>query len=93
MVRAASPNYRSRLVAREIRRKGENPIFAPTPPLESLRTILSLTATKDYWPEEIWFAEDTSDERVQISLVDISRAYFNARTKDEDPVYVRKSYL
>ena len=40
-----APNYRSRLVAREIRRKGENPIFAPTPPLESLRTVVSLAAT------------------------------------------------
>ena len=28
------PNYRSRLVAREIRKKGEDPIFAPSPPLE-----------------------------------------------------------
>ena len=36
------PNYRSRLVAREIRRRGENPIFARTPPLESLRTVVSL---------------------------------------------------
>ena len=42
------PNYRNHFVAPEIRRKGENPIFAPTPPLESLRTILSLTATRDY---------------------------------------------
>ena len=40
-----NPNYRPRLVAREIRKRGGNPIFAPTPPLESLRTILSLAAT------------------------------------------------
>ena len=40
------PNYRSRLVAREIRKKGDNPMFAPTPPLESLRTVLSLAATE-----------------------------------------------
>ena len=39
------PNYRSRLVAREIRRAGEDSIFAPTPPLESLRSILYLAAT------------------------------------------------
>ena len=39
------PNYRSRLVAREIRRYGEDSIFSPTPPLESLRTILSLAVT------------------------------------------------
>ena len=40
-----SPNYRSRLVAREIRLPGEASIFAPTPPLEALRSILSMAAT------------------------------------------------
>ncbi len=42
----SDPNYRSRLVAREIRRAGEDPIFAPAPPLESIRTVLSLAATQ-----------------------------------------------
>ena len=45
------PNYRSRLVAREIRKKGENPIFAPTPPLEALRTVLMLASTPSLWAE------------------------------------------
>ena len=40
-----NPNIRSRLVARQIRQPGEEAIFAPTPPLESLRTIISLAAT------------------------------------------------
>ena len=31
-----APNYRSRLVAKDFRRKGEDTIFAPTPPLEAL---------------------------------------------------------
>ena len=83
-----NPNYRSRLVALEIRRKGEASIFAPTPPLEALRTVLSLTATKEFWPDEVWHARPESERRLQISLIDISRAYFNARTKDEEPVYV-----
>ena len=39
-------NYRSRLVARDIKKKGDPSIFAPTPPLESLRSVLSLVATK-----------------------------------------------
>ena len=82
------PNYRSRLVAREIRRKGEDSIFAPTPPLEALRAILSLTATQEFWPEDIWHADPGSELRLQVSTIDISRAYFNARTKDSDPVYV-----
>ena len=41
----ANPKYRSRLVAREIRMQGEDAIFAPTPPLESLRIVLSHAVT------------------------------------------------
>ena len=40
-----SPNYRSRLVAREARRPGEDSIFSPTPPLEALRSVLPRAAT------------------------------------------------
>ena len=39
------PNIRSRLVARQIRGPGQEAVFAPTPPLEALRTVLSLAAT------------------------------------------------
>ena len=39
------PNIRSRLVARQIRPAGQDAVFAPTPPLEALRTVLSLAAT------------------------------------------------
>ncbi len=41
-----SPNYRSRHVAREIRRFGGETMFAPTPSLESIRPfcVLSLAA-------------------------------------------------
>ena len=81
------PNYRSRLVAREIRKKGDNPMFAPTPPLESLRTVLSLAATEvrnairhDRRPD--------SPHRTQISFIDIARAYFCAKTNPDDPTFV-----
>ena len=40
------PDIRSRLVARQIRGANEDPMFAPTPPLESLRMILSMATTK-----------------------------------------------
>ncbi len=40
-----NPKYRSRLVAREIRMAGEDAIFAPTPPLESLRMVPSYSTT------------------------------------------------
>ena len=58
-------------------------MFAPTPPLESLRTIPWLAATTvpgmvehDYGPE--------SPKRTQVSFIDIARAYFCAKT---DPAY------
>ena len=80
-----SPNYRSRLVAREVRHAWESSIFSPTPPLESLRSILSLAAsdipgvlTHDRHPE--------SPRRTQISIIDIARAYFNAKVDPEHPV-------
>ena len=41
-----TPNIRSRLVAREIRTAGQDAIFAQTPPLESLRMVLSMATTK-----------------------------------------------
>ncbi len=81
------PNYRSRLVAREIRKKGEDPIFAPTPPLESLRTVISMAATDlDGWLQHDRRPE--SEDRTQISLIDIARAYFCADTDPNDPTYV-----
>ena len=82
------PNYRSRLVAREIRRPGEDSIFAPTPPLESLRTVLSL-ATTDVRGHPKHVREGNSEDRTQVMVVDISRAYFNAKkAEDKDPTYV-----
>ena len=83
-----TPKYRSRLVAREIRRAGEDPIFAPTPPLESLRTVLSLAMT-DLEGDDKHIRDGISEERTQIMVIDISRAYFNAsKGEDGDPKYV-----
>ena len=82
------PNYRSRLVAREIRRPGEDSIFAPTPPLESLRTVISLAST-DIKGQPRHIRDGDSENRTQIMVVDISRAYFNAKkAEDENPTYV-----
>ena len=54
------PNYRSRFVAKDIRKRGEDAIFAPTPPLESLRAVLSLLATSIAWmnAQPTWTGED-----------------------------------
>ena len=83
------PNYRSRLVARQLKAKDPSTesFFAPTPPLEALRLVLSLTATTigDHRPD--WRPE--SPDRTQISCVDIARAYFNAKCDPADPTYVQ----
>ena len=82
-----NPEYRSRLVAREIRRFGEEPVFAPTPPLESLRTILSFAAT-DLLGRPAHVRDPGSERRTQISSIDIKRAYLCAKTDPDDPTYV-----
>ena len=82
------PNIRSRLVARQIRGAGEETIFAPTPPLETLRTVISLAAT-DLPGRAPCCRDPDSNERMQISAVDISRAYFNASTEGCAPTYVQ----
>ena len=83
-----TPNIRSRLVARQIRQAGEEAIFAPTPPLEALRTIISLAST-DIDGRAAHVRDPKSERRTQISAIDISRAYFNASMGENDaPTYV-----
>ena len=79
------PRYRSRLVARQLKalEGADCQYFAPSPPLEALRTVLSLARTRVGKHKPI---QDPHDEdRTQISTLDISRAYFNA-VKDADDV-------
>ncbi len=83
-----TPDIRSRLVGREIRRgKASNDLFAATPPLESLRTILSRAAT-DIPGTRQHDRRPDSERRTQVSFIDISRAYLTAPTDPEDPTYV-----
>ena len=83
-----NPNYRSRLVARQFRMPGEDAVFAPTPPLEALRTILSLAATRLKGDSRLC-RDPTSNRRIQISLLDVKRAYFNASCSEGEPTYVQ----
>ena len=82
-----TPDIRSRLVARQIRGANEDPLFAPTPPLEALRTILSYAAT-DMEGQKPKCRKPDSPNRLQISLIDISRAYFNAKCDPANPTFV-----
>ena len=60
---AKAPNYRSRLVGRELNLTKRDDLFAGTPPLESLRYILSRSAShKDHL----------------VMAIDVKRAYFYA---------------
>ncbi len=83
------PRYRSRLVARQLKAhdKTGSSYFAPTPPLEALRTILSFATSKvgDRTP----CYDPRSKRRMQIGFVDISRAYFNAKVEPNSETYVQ----
>ena len=62
-------NYRSRLEAREINTYKRDDLFAATPPLETLKLILSTTTT------------DNRGETIMVN--DISRVFFHAKAKRE----------
>ena len=67
----ARPHVRARLVCTEVRRKGTEAIFSATPPLESLRVLIAITASEDPskvadpWVFKVW---------------DVSRAHFYAQS-------------
>ena len=75
-----SPDIRSRFDARQIRGANEDPLFAPTLPLDALRTILSYAATR-FENEKRKCRDPSSLDGIQISLIDISRAYFNVKVR------------
>ena len=66
-------NYRSRLVAMEFKRGGSMEYFSATPPLETLRMLLSWAASRGEGVE--------SDAK--ILYLDVRRAYFHAPSKRE----------
>ena len=73
-----NPNYRARLVGREIAREKRDDLFAATPPLESLRFIVSKCSSNQY--------HANSEDRHIIMSNDIKRAYFYAPSTR--PVYI-----
>ena len=66
----ASPLYRPRLVAKEIKRDERPELFAATPPLGALRMLISSVASR---------GEGGSSYRIMTN--DVSRAYFHALAK------------
>ena len=80
-----SPNYRSRLVARQMKAHDHSGVsyFAPAPPLEALRTVISMAVTEIGSHKPI--LDPMSPHRSQISSIDVKRAYFNAVIDERDP--------
>jgi len=62
-------NVRSRIVCTEVRKKGVEPIFSATPPLETLRVLLTKAASRKSLK---------SGKALSIQLIDVSRAHFYA---------------
>ena len=61
--------------------------FAPTPPLEALRTVLSLAASEiGSWQP---CCDPKSERRIQLSFLDIAGAYFNAKVYQDAKTYVQ----
>ena len=69
----ASPNYRSRLVAKEINIHKRGDLFAGSPPLEALKIVISMTASNN------------NGEVLMIN--DVSRVFFHAKARRD--VYVQ----
>ena len=74
-----SKNYRSRLVGREIAKTKRDDLFAATPPLESLRMILSICAGQQM--------SHSPEERFIVISNDVKRAYFYAEASR--PIFIQ----
>ena len=74
----ACPDYKSRLVAKEINRQESEDMFAAAPPLEAKKALFSLAVS-----------ENTIKKRgvAKIMFIDVKRAYFHAKARR--PVYIQ----
>lgn len=75
------PEYRSRLVEKEIKRSVNLDLFAATPPWEAKKLLFGLAVTKGAG----WFCDKKSGHKTD--FIDIRCAYFHAAARR--PVYVQ----
>jgi hypothetical protein len=68
-----NPEYRSRLVAKEIKLYKTLDFFAATPPLEAKKMLFSLAVTSG-----IGFKKGRQQEGMKVDFIDVRRAYFHA---------------
>ena len=76
------PNFRSRLVAKEIKKDSRIDLLAATPPLEAKKILFSLAVTEGYG-----FDRQDRDNGMKLDFIDIRNAYFNAPARRA--VYVK----
>ena len=67
------PDYRSRLVAKEIKTDKRDDLFAATPPLEALKLLISMAMT-----EGIGYEKGREETGMKLEFIDIRRAFFHA---------------
>jgi hypothetical protein len=75
-----TPNVRCRWVARAFR-DDQDVLFAATAPYESIKLLLSIAASMEE-------SGKCGGQRVQISMIDVKRAYFNAVVGADTPIFV-----
>ena len=71
-----NPEYRSRLVAKEIKTDKSQELFAATPPLEALKMLLSKAVT-----EGVGYQRNQREQGMRIEFIDVRRAYFHAKAR------------
>ena len=70
------PEYRSRLVAKDINSHKRGDLSAATPPVECKKMLFSLAAT-----EGIGYSRGRRDKGMTIDFIDVRRAYFHAPSR------------
>ena len=70
------PEYRSRLVAKEIKADKRIDLFAATPPLEGKKLLLAMAVT-----EGIGYERGNKEGGIKLDFIDIRRAFFQTLAK------------
>ena len=82
------PNICFRYVARQMKASESSftSYFAPAPPLEAVRIVISLAMPRSGKHQPDW--DPQSHRRMHLSFVDVEQAYFNAKAgRDAAPCF------
>ena len=75
------PEYRSRLVAQDIKKDNREDLFAATPPIEAKKLLIALAVTAGVG------YSSRRDQGMKLDFIDVRRAFFHAEARR--PVYVK----